>query len=114
MDKLNMNNDVGPDSKPLGEPVAWPGLDTSSCDGCGKCIDLCPCGMFAQGAAGKIKFVKGQNCTLGRACKKCLVFCPWNAIQLIDADGYRIELDEEFSCLVFGSELPPGAIDSMD
>jgi len=97
-----------------GHAVAWPGIDINLCNNCGDCISFCPCNMFEEKEDGSVRHNEKSNCTLGRACKKCLQLCPQGAILLRGNDGRMIELEEEFSCLVFGAELPPGAIDSIN
>ncbi len=102
------------DCQPPKEPVAWPGIDSAFCDNCGQCIEFCPDDMFKKKEDGSVGFNEESNCTLGRACKKCLFMCPCKAIRLVDVDGYPIELSEKFMCLTIGTELPPGAIEAMD
>lgn len=57
-------------------------VEASRCDGQGKCVDLCPCGVFAMD--GKVAVVaKPLECNI---CRSCLKFCDMQAISLVDDD----------------------------
>lgn len=60
-----------------------PKIDSNKCDNCGKCIELCPMGVFAkeEGEEGKVVVKKPQECI---GCKACEVQCPKEAIKVED------------------------------
>jgi len=60
-------------------------VEADRCDGCGKCVELCPCGALelANGLVKQIGYCM--------ACLGCMVICPKKAISVeIDKASYAI------------------------
>lgn len=57
--------------------TAIPEIDLEKCNGCGDCIELCPCGIVTL-VNGKATIVKLEGCDY---CTECEAFCPSGAIQ---------------------------------
>ena len=53
-------------------------VDTSSCIGCGRCLNVCPAGVFAWDASGS--HAVASNASRCIHCHRCLETCPANAI----------------------------------
>ena len=67
----NVNNDCG---------VAQILLDVSKCNGCLKCVETCPFGVF-KAETDKVTVSNPQNCHL---CLACEIQCPTKAIKIIE------------------------------
>ena len=67
----NVNNDCG---------AAQIFLDVSKCNGCLKCVEICPFGVF-KAEAGKVAISNPKNCHL---CLVCEIQCPTRAIKIIE------------------------------
>jgi NAD-dependent dihydropyrimidine dehydrogenase PreA subunit len=53
-------------------------VDTSACVGCGRCLSVCPAGVFAWDAGGS--HAVARNAARCIRCHRCLQTCPANAI----------------------------------
>ncbi len=53
-------------------------VDTSSCIGCGRCLNVCPAGVFAWDASGS--HAVASNAARCIRCHRCLETCPASAI----------------------------------
>ncbi len=53
-------------------------MDSEKCTGCGKCIEVCPHGVFALDN-GKSDIVEKDSCI---ECGACVKNCPFNALQV--------------------------------
>ena len=51
-------------------------IDTSSCNACGNCMQICPADAIEINAAGKA-VIDQTKCT---SCGKCITICPKDAI----------------------------------
>jgi len=67
----NINNDCG---------IAQILLDVNKCNGCLKCVEICPFGVF-EAEADEVTVSNPQNCHL---CLACEIQCPTNAIKIIE------------------------------
>jgi len=67
----NVNNDCG---------IAQIFLDLNKCNGCLKCVETCPFGVF-KAEAEKVTVSNPQNCHL---CLACEIQCPTKAIKIIE------------------------------
>lgn len=58
---------------------------TALCDGCGRCLPVCPTGILVAGAGGRpgVDFRRGA-CTF---CAACVQACPTGALRRVEADG---------------------------
>ena len=65
----NVNNDCG---------TAQIFLDISKCNGCLKCVEICPFEVF-EAEAGKVTISNPKNCHL---CLACEIQCPTRAIKI--------------------------------
>ena len=54
-----------------------PEIDLEKCDGCGDCIELCPCGIVSL-VNGKATIVRPEDCGY---CTDCEPICPSGAIR---------------------------------
>ena len=72
----NVNNDCG---------VAQILLDVSKCNGCLKCVEICPFGVF-EAEAGKVTISNPKNCHL---CLACEIQCPTKAIKIVELSSNR-------------------------
>ena len=55
-------------------------VDTEKCDGDGKCVDVCPQGVFEM-QEGKSVPVNSDECIF---CESCLSECPTGAITITE------------------------------
>ena len=53
-------------------------VDSAACVGCGRCLDVCPYGVFAWNGGKAV----AQNPDACRLCGHCLQVCPAGAITL--------------------------------
>ncbi len=53
-------------------------VDSSSCVGCGRCLNVCPAGVFAWDASGS--HALARNASRCIRCHRCLQTCPASAI----------------------------------
>ena len=67
----DVNNDCG---------IAQILLDVSKCNGCLKCVETCPFGVF-KAETDKVTVSNPQNCHL---CLACEIQCPTKAIKIIE------------------------------
>ena len=67
----NINNDCG---------IAQILLDVNKCNGCLKCVEICPFGVF-EAEADEVTVSNPQNCHL---CLACEIQCPTKAIKIIE------------------------------
>ena len=72
----NVNNDCG---------AAQIFLDVGKCNGCLKCVEICPFGVF-EAEAGKVAISNPKNCHLCLACENQ---CPTRAIKIIEPSAYK-------------------------
>ena len=57
-----------------------PVIDEKKCNGCGKCVDICPTDVFFGSKKGKIPFITyPEECWHEGA---CVIDCPEGAIRL--------------------------------
>jgi len=83
----NVNNDCG---------IAQILLDLNKCNGCLKCVETCPFGVF-KAEAEKVTISNPQNCHL---CLACEIQCPTNAIKIIEPSSNENNVvNETISCL---------------
>ena len=54
-------------------------VDSSSCIGCGHCLQVCPRSVFAWDSAGRATTQSPESCIL---CRRCVQVCPAAAITL--------------------------------
>jgi len=71
-----VNNDCG---------IAQIFLDLNKCNGCLKCIETCPFGVF-KAEAGKVAISNPKNCHL---CLACEIQCPTKAIKIIEQSSNK-------------------------
>ena len=72
----NINNDCG---------IAQILLDLNKCNGCLKCVETCPFGVF-KAEAEKVTISNPQNCHL---CLACEIQCPTKAIKIIEQSSTK-------------------------
>jgi len=72
----NVNNDCG---------IAQILLDLNKCNGCLKCVEICPFGVF-EAEAGKVAISNPKNCHL---CLACEIQCPTRAIKIIELSSNK-------------------------
>ena len=72
----NVNNDCG---------IAQILLDVSKCNGCLKCVETCPFGVF-KAETDKVTVSNPQNCHL---CLACEIQCPTKAIKIIEQSSTK-------------------------
>ncbi len=53
-------------------------VDTSECIGCGRCLNVCPAGVFAWDSSGD--HAVARNAAQCIRCHRCLQTCPASAI----------------------------------
>lgn len=68
------------------EKIPWaPRIDPEKCIGCGKCLEVCPNGVYVLNEAQeKMEVAQPDNCVV--LCDKCAAFCPQEAISFPDKD----------------------------
>ena len=54
-------------------------VSSSSCVACGRCLQVCPYGVFDWGGDGKATAANADAC---RLCRHCVQVCPASAITL--------------------------------
>ncbi len=57
-------------------------LDPAACVGCGRCVEICPQGVWELGGEKRAVLSRPEDCT---ACRACLVQCPTGAVQAASA-----------------------------
>jgi len=72
----NVNNDCG---------IAQILLDLNKCNGCLKCVETCPFGVF-KAETEKVTISNPQNCHL---CLACEIQCPTKAIKIIEQSSTK-------------------------
>jgi len=72
----NINNDCG---------IAQIFLDLNKCNGCLKCVETCPFGVF-KAETEKVTISNPQNCHL---CLACEIQCPTKAIKIIEQSSTK-------------------------
>ena len=83
----NVNNDCG---------IAQILLDLNKCNGCLKCVETCPFGVF-KAEAEKVTVSNPQNCHL---CLACEIQCPTKAIKIIEPSSNKNNIvNGTISCL---------------
>jgi len=83
----NVNNDCG---------IAQILLDLNKCNGCLKCVETCPFGVF-KAEAEKVTVSNPQNCHL---CLACEIQCPTKAIKIIEQSSTKNKVvNGTISCL---------------
>lgn len=56
-------------------------IDVHKCDGCGKCVNICPCDVIRIDENSKKAFLKyADECWY---CGSCVIECPKGAITLV-------------------------------
>jgi len=81
-----INNDCG---------IAQILLDLNKCNGCLKCVETCPFGVF-KAEADEVTVSNPQNCHL---CLACEIQCPTNAIKIIEPSSNENVVNGTISCL---------------
>ena len=56
--------------------LVLPTIDWSKCDGCGRCVEVCPTGAVRV-VDGRARLVRPEACTF---CPTCETYCPTEAI----------------------------------
>jgi len=75
-----------------------PSITIGDCNGCGKCIAVCPRQVLGQDEAGKAKVLNTLECSL---CKLCIKECDAGAINLTPAlDSFVMTIESDGSMLV--------------
>ena len=83
----NVNNNCG---------IAQILLDLNKCNGCLKCVETCPFGVF-KAEAEKVTVSNPQNCHL---CLACEIQCPTKAIKIIEPSSNKNNVvNGTISCL---------------
>jgi len=72
----NVDNDCG---------IAQIILDLNKCNGCLKCVEICPFGVF-KAEANEVTVSNPQNCHL---CLACEIQCPTKAIKIIEQSSTK-------------------------
>jgi len=54
-----------------------------SCQGCGRCSQVCPADAIIRNG-GKVVKVDETKCKLGENCRKCVEACPYGALVIMD------------------------------
>jgi NAD-dependent dihydropyrimidine dehydrogenase PreA subunit len=61
------------------ECIPWfPLVDETLCDGCDKCLEFCPNGVYTRNSGGTIRVTNPMSCEVG--CDVCARLCPPGAI----------------------------------
>lgn len=67
------------DKQPVGDSIS---INTTLCEGCGACIDICILNVFAWNeVTGKAKLINPNACNY---CGDCIDFCMVHAIRFVD------------------------------
>lgn len=59
--------------------IPWfPLVDETLCDGCDKCLEFCPNGVYTRDSGGTMRVANPMSCEVG--CDACARLCPPGAI----------------------------------
>ncbi|MDD8024926.1 MAG: 4Fe-4S binding protein [Acidobacteriota bacterium] len=69
------------------EKIPWfPVVAAELCNGCGKCLDFCPHGVYARDSGSSAVIVQNPfECVVG--CNNCENLCPEKAISFPDLEA---------------------------
>ncbi len=74
---------MAPKTIPRSKIPWFPAVAAERCDGCGKCLDFCPHGVYARAAGSSAVVVRNPyECVVG--CSNCESLCPGRAISFPD------------------------------
>lgn len=69
------------------ENIDWfPSVNASHCNGCGKCVDVCPRDVYTC-EEGKVKVSHPYRCVV--LCTHCVAKCPQQAISFPERESYE-------------------------
>ena len=91
-------------------------IQSETCIGCGKCLDVCPGNLIKRGEDGKAYIRHPQDCW---GCTSCVKECRENAICLylgIDMGGCggRLNVEKKGQIWNWKIEVPDGQIHIID
>lgn len=68
-----------------------PDIDTTACNGCGLCVEVCPRGVIQREAETRTAFVPPNNRETCSLCAHCAAICPQDAVSMQGYDPGDIE-----------------------